>query len=196
MVPTHVQLPRAKGRVKVRQRRDPAKGTPPVGNARGMRRAAGRLLVAGTPVWDLLLAPNICSSPPSCVARVAPDSGRCSSQRSLTRHFNRGFDGVFEIVRVVRRGLVPIAEIHAIGARAHHTQSESEMARDRFRFLVRHGASRPCRYTFIGRSLLSRFAPRAGLVAFRQRFVHRCHGDNWPCGGSRMSNESVFGEQC
>jgi hypothetical protein len=40
--------------VKVRQRRDPATGTPPVGSARGMRRAAGRLLVAGTSVRDLL----------------------------------------------------------------------------------------------------------------------------------------------
>src|SRR5215831_3182496 len=33
----------------------------------------------------------------------------------------------------------------------------------------------PCRYTFIGRWLLSRFAPRAGLVTLRQTFVRRSH---------------------
>src|SRR5262245_58884259 len=49
MVPTHVQLPRAKGRVKVRQRRDPATGTPPVGSARGMRCAAGRFILSPEP---------------------------------------------------------------------------------------------------------------------------------------------------
>ena len=58
---------------------------------------------------------------------------------SLTGHLNRGIDGVFEIVRVVSRGLVPIAEVHAIIARAHFAQREAEMARDRFRFLERHG---------------------------------------------------------
>jgi hypothetical protein len=50
--------------------------------------------------------------------------------------------GVFEIVRVVGRGLVSIAEVHAIVAGAHHAQSEPEMARDRFGFLVRHGVRR------------------------------------------------------
>jgi hypothetical protein len=43
---------------------------------------------------------------------------------SRTGHLNRGFDGIFEIVRVVGRGLVSIAEVHAIGARAHLAQSE------------------------------------------------------------------------
>ena len=61
------------------------------------------------------------------------------SQLSLTDHLNRGIDGVFEIVRVVSRGLIPIAEVHAIIARAHFAQREAEMARDRFRFLERHG---------------------------------------------------------
>src|SRR5262245_25397177 len=60
-------------------------------------------------------------------------------QRSLTGHLNRGIDGVFEIVRVVGRGLVSIAEVHAIIARAHLAQSEPEMARDRFGLLKRHG---------------------------------------------------------
>jgi AraC-like DNA-binding protein len=36
--------------------------------------------------------------------------------------------------------------------------------------------------------LLSRFAPRAGLVILRQTFVRRCHGGNCLCRGSRMSN--------
>src|SRR5262249_1690356 len=48
-------------------------------------------------------------------------------------------DGVFEAVRVVGRGLVSIAEVHAKVARAHLAQSEPEMACDRFGFLERHG---------------------------------------------------------
>ena len=59
--------------------------------------------------------------------------------RSLTGHLNRGIYGVFEIVRVVGRGLVSIAEVHAIVARAYFAQSEPEVARDRFGFLERHG---------------------------------------------------------
>jgi hypothetical protein len=55
-----------------------------------------------------------------------------------TGHFNRGIDGVFEKVRVVGGGLVSIAEVHAIGARAHLAQGEAEMASDRFGFLERH----------------------------------------------------------
>ena len=39
----------------------------------------------------------------------------------------------------MNRGLVPIAEVDAIIARAHFAQREAEMARDRFRFLERHG---------------------------------------------------------
>jgi hypothetical protein len=53
-------------------------------------------------------------------------------------HLNRGIDGVFEIVLVVSRGLVSIAEVHAIFAGAKLAQSEPEMARDRFGFLERH----------------------------------------------------------
>src|SRR5262245_45800800 len=58
---------------------------------------------------------------------------------SPTRHLNRRLDGVFEIVRVIGRGLVSIAEVHAILARAHLAQSEPEMALDRFGLLERHG---------------------------------------------------------
>jgi hypothetical protein len=58
---------------------------------------------------------------------------------SVTGHLNRGFDGIFEIVRVVSRGFVSIAEVHAIRARAHLAQSEPEMARDRFGLLEHHG---------------------------------------------------------
>jgi hypothetical protein len=60
-------------------------------------------------------------------------------QSSLAGHLNRGFDGIFETVRVVSRGFVSIAKVHAIRARAHLAQSEPEMARDRFGFLERHG---------------------------------------------------------
>src|SRR4051812_6524481 len=39
--------------------------------------------------------------------------------------------------------------------------------------------------------LLSRFAPRVGLVTLRQTFVRRCHGGgNCPAGGPGMSNRS------
>src|SRR5262249_16617655 len=57
----------------------------------------------------------------------------------LTGHLNRRVDGVFEIVRVVGRGLVSIAEVHAKVARAR-AQSETEMTRDRFGLLEHHGA--------------------------------------------------------
>jgi hypothetical protein len=60
-------------------------------------------------------------------------------QRSLMGHLNRSIDGVFEIVRVVGRGFVSIAEVHAIFARVQQAQREPEVARNRFRFLERHG---------------------------------------------------------
>ena len=56
-------------------------------------------------------------------ARSRPNSVRCSSQLSLTGHLNRGIDGVFEIVRVVSRGLVSIAEVHAIVTGAQQAQA-------------------------------------------------------------------------
>jgi hypothetical protein len=68
-------------------------------------------------------------------SRGERDRVGCSSQCSLTGHLNRGVDGVFEIARVVGRGFVSIAEVHAIVAGAQLAQSEPEMARDRFRFL-------------------------------------------------------------
>src|SRR5262249_23317868 len=96
----------------------------------------------------------------------------CSSQRSPTGHLNRGIDGVFEIVRVVGRGLVSIAEVHSIVARAHLAQSEPETARDRFGFLECHGASTPLDTRSLAESpLLSLFAPCPGFVALRQTFA-------------------------
>jgi len=71
-------------------------------------------------------------------ARSCPNCVRCSSQSSLTGHLNRCVDGVFETVRVVGGGLVSIAEVYAIGARAHLAQGEPEMARDRLGFLELH----------------------------------------------------------
>jgi hypothetical protein len=84
-----------------------------------------RFLVALPPVRDLLL----------CAKLLFIAAKRSSSQRSLTGHLNRGFDGVFETVCVVGRGLVSVAEVHAIGTRAYLAQSEPEMTRDRLRFL-------------------------------------------------------------
>jgi hypothetical protein len=60
-------------------------------------------------------------------------------QLSPTGHPNRGIDRVFETVSVVGRGLVSIAEVHAIVARAHLAKSEPEMTSDRFGFSERHG---------------------------------------------------------
>src|SRR5262245_33663940 len=65
---------------------------------------------------------------------------RCT--RSFTGHLNRGVDGVFEIVRIVGRGLVSIAEVHAIVAGAQVAQGEPEMARGRFGFLECHEYSK------------------------------------------------------
>jgi len=65
--------------------------------------------------------------------------GECVTYASDMRHLNRSIDGVFEIVRVVGRGFVSIAEVHAIFARAQQAQREPEVARNRFRFLERHG---------------------------------------------------------
>jgi hypothetical protein len=52
-----------------------------------------------------------------------------------TGHLNRGFDGIFELVRVMDCRLVSIAEVHAIRARAHLAQSEPEAYGSR---LVQH----------------------------------------------------------
>src|SRR5262249_51359770 len=87
-----------------------------------------RLLVASQPVRDLLI----------CAKHLFIAARRSSSQRSFTRHLNRGVDGVFEVVRVVGRGLVPIAEVHAIVTGAQLAQGKPEMARNRFGFLERH----------------------------------------------------------
>ena len=62
----------------------------------------------------------------------------CMVQLSPTGHPNRGIDRVFETVSVVGRGLVSIAEVHAIVARAHLAKSEPEMTSDRFGFSERH----------------------------------------------------------
>src|SRR6516162_2920112 len=51
-------------------------------------------------------------------SRGERDRVGCSPQCSLTGHRNHGINGVFELVCVVGRGLVSIAEIHAIVAGA------------------------------------------------------------------------------
>jgi hypothetical protein len=88
-----------------------------------------RFLVALVPVWELLLSGDTRS----------PASSLYGATRNARGHLNRRIDGTFEIVRVVSRRFVSIAEVHAIRARAHLAQSEPEMARDRFGFLEHHG---------------------------------------------------------
>jgi hypothetical protein len=72
-------------------------------------------------------------------ARRGPPRHGGGLQRSLMGHLKRSIDGVFEIVRAVRRSFVSIAEVHAIFARAQQAQREPEVARNRFSFLERHG---------------------------------------------------------
>jgi hypothetical protein len=75
---------------------------------------------------------------PAGTRSVATVSSTALHDIAGTGHLNRGFDSIFEIVRVVSRRFVSIAEVHSIRARAH-AQSESQMARDRFGFLEHHG---------------------------------------------------------
>jgi hypothetical protein len=67
----------------------------------------------------------------------------CMVQLSPTGHPNRGIDRVFETVSVVGRGLVSIAEVHAIVARAYLAQSQPKVPRDRFSFLELHNFVKP-----------------------------------------------------
>ena len=123
----------------------------------GSTRLAGFLafLVALPAVPDcakyLFVAANVCGMAKvikrgARLARLWParqmlDRVSNSVWRSLspTGHPNRGIDRVFETVSVVGRGLVSIAEVHAIVARAHLAKSEPEMTSDRFGFSERHG---------------------------------------------------------
>ena len=66
----------------------------------------------------------------SCSGSVATASSNGLHDIAGTGHLNRGFDGILQIVRVVSRRFVSIAEVHAIVARAHLAQSEPEMARN------------------------------------------------------------------
>src|SRR5262249_15379048 len=61
-------------------------------------------------------------------------------QCSFTGLLNHSINGIFEIIRVVGRHLVSIAEVHAIVTRAHLAQGQPEMSRDRFGLLERHSA--------------------------------------------------------
>ena len=103
-----------------------------------------RFLVALSRVRDLLLRAKHLFVAARTVrhrrqlSRGERDRVGCSSQCSLTGHLNRSIDGVFEIVRVIGRRLVSIAEVHAVVARAHLAQSEPEMACNRFGLLERH----------------------------------------------------------
>jgi hypothetical protein len=111
-----------------------------------------RFFVASAQVRDLLVrakhlfvAANVCAGSAtgsalagSAITRSSGDARSrlqlCMVQLSPTGHPNRGIDRVFETVSVVGRGLVSIAEVHAIIARAHLAKSEPEMTSDRFGF--------------------------------------------------------------
>ena len=70
--------------------------------------------------------------------RRARSAAGLMSPTSPTGHPKRGIYRVFEAVSVVGRGLVSIAEVHAIVARAHLAKSEPEMTSNRFGFSERH----------------------------------------------------------
>ena len=76
-----------------------------------------------------------------CAKHLFIAAKRSSSQRSLPDHLDRGFDGIFEIIRVVGRHLISIAEVHAIVARAKLAQGKPEMARVRLSAIVAACAS-------------------------------------------------------
>src|SRR5262249_37012311 len=104
----------------------------------------------------------------------------------------RATDGVFESARVAGRGFVSIAEAHAIVTGAHLAQSKSEMARDGFGFLERHGASMPSRYPLIGGLLLVAFAPASDFLLFAKHFVGAPLGAAIPPSGSSRSSKPSF----
>jgi len=94
----------------------------------GRAHLLSRLLVALPPVRDLLLSAK----------DLFLAARRSSSQRSLTGLLNHSIDGIFEIIRVVGRHLISIAEVHAIVARAHLAQGQPEMSRNREPFSLSH----------------------------------------------------------
>jgi hypothetical protein len=90
-------------------------------------------------------------------ARSPPRSDPANSHDFRPRAIPRSSRSAALLLRqmrpcVVSRRFVSIAEVHSIRARAHVAQSEPEMARDRFGFLKRHGASMPSRYPSVGGS--------------------------------------------
>src|SRR5262249_38078979 len=97
--------------------------------------------------------------------------------------------GVFQMVPVVGGGLVSIAEVHAIVARAHLAQGEPEMARDRFRFLERNWfLNRHWEAAVVGlpakpRSLAS------SCVSLRSITLELRRGSRWPRHGAPCASE-------
>src|SRR5215471_1249306 len=84
------------------------------------------------------IGPRTRVRPSSDFGLVRPLSPSSHRDNGALSHLNRGIDGVFELVRVVGRGLVCIAEVHAIVAGAQLAEGKPEMARNRFGFLERH----------------------------------------------------------
>jgi hypothetical protein len=159
MVPTHVQLPRAKGRVKVRQRRDPATGTPPVGSARGMRCAAGRFICRRNPPAGLV------------TLRVSPWSRLTPHLFNNDGHFYAEcFPGKVLGKQQGSKCPTPASRAHAQapGAFSFGLSAGEDLAVS-FSRLAPHAAL-PVQLL----RLLVALDPGAGLVALRQRFVRRC----------------------
>jgi len=122
-------------------------------------------------------------------------------QLSPTGHPNRGIDRVFEAVSVVGRGLVSIAEVDAIVARAQLAKSEPEMTSDRFGFWERHGfvksssgstskatghsagKSTPCRYPVIGGIRFLVALPLVRDLLIRAKYLFVAAIDGWGSSG-------------
>jgi len=70
--------------------------------------------------------------------KAPPDAQQVPAAEPRIAPISRATNGVFEIVCVVGRSLVSIAEVHTIVAGAQLAQGKPEMARNRFGFLERH----------------------------------------------------------
>jgi hypothetical protein len=148
--PDLASIPIARGEVRARGGRGP-----PISTDHRLRVKQGRDQCQGDGKRHQPAAILVGHAHSSTSGRVALGSSGMSAMRPGTRpvatvssmacdiastgHLKGGFDRVFEIVRVVGRRFVSLAEVHSIRAGAHLAQSQPEMAGDRFGFLERHG---------------------------------------------------------
>jgi len=110
-----------------------SRGRPAASSSIALRKQAmARSAVRASSVGGMLITPDD--------ARSCPNFVRCRLTTLAYGPSRPRFDGIFEIIRVVGRHLISIAEVHAIIARAHLAQGQPEMSRDRFGLLERHSA--------------------------------------------------------